>query len=77
MPVLLPAPGEAIEAVASEYPPGTALLETPFVCLGGWQAARWAAILSFIFIVVVLARWLEEERLNPLFALLFTAYPRR
>lgn len=58
----------------SGYPPGTSLLQTPFVLIGGWRAAAWASLLCMAATVVMLARWLRQAGYAPEFALLFLAY---
>lgn len=69
--VILPAePG----SVMSDYPPGTALLQTPFVWLGGWPAAAWLSVLSLVVATLVTMRWLREQGRPPGFALLVPAY---
>ena len=65
-----PAPTRLI----SNFPPGTSLLQTPFVAIGGW---RWAALLSVISLVaatLVTLRWLKDSGAQPAFALLVPAY---
>lgn len=57
-----------------DYPPGTALLQAPFVFAGGWRAAAWASAVSLAATVWLLTRWLRDAGLNPAFAMLFLAY---
>ena len=59
----------------STYPPGTSLLQAPFVAIGGWRAAPLLSLFSAILMVLFLMRWLREEGHSPLFALLALAYP--
>jgi hypothetical protein len=56
------------------YPPGTPMLQTPFVALAGWRAARWVSFLAAAATVLLLARWLTAAGYHPAFALLFLAY---
>ncbi len=58
----------------SYYPPGTSLLQTPFVFIGGWRAAAWASLFSMAATAAILARWLRDAGYSPGFALLFLAY---
>jgi 4-amino-4-deoxy-L-arabinose transferase-like glycosyltransferase len=74
VPAGLPFSRAVTTVVPSLYPPGTSLLQTPFVRLGGWQAAPWASVLSLIAATLLLALWLEGEGFSPLFALLFLVY---
>lgn len=60
--------------VASNYPPGTSLLQAPLVAIGGW---RWAAALSVVSLVIatlVTMRWLKDAELNPIFAILVPGF---
>jgi hypothetical protein len=61
-------------ASVSPYPPGTSLLQAPFVAMGGWRAAAWVSLLAAAVTVLLLARWLRDAGYNPAFALLFLAY---
>lgn len=58
----------------STYPIGTALLQTPFVRIGGWRAAAGASVVALLVTVLVLAKWLRETGADPQFALLFLLY---
>jgi hypothetical protein len=59
----------------SNYPVGTSLLQTPWVAALGWRFGALASALSLCGSVLLLARWLEDARLPPLFALLLVSYP--
>ena len=59
----------------SDYPPGTSLVQAPFVALGGWRAAVLASTLALFATVLVLRRWLQREGRSPWFALLVLAHP--
>ena len=61
-------------APGSLYPPGTPLLQAPFVALAGWRSAGWASFLAAAATVLLLARWLRDAGYHPAFALLFLAY---
>lgn len=60
--------------VVSEFPPGTSLLQAPFVLLGGWRAAVWASVLCLAVTLILLGRWLTDAGYRPAAALLFAAY---
>jgi hypothetical protein len=59
----------------STYPVGTSLLQTPWVAVLGWQYGALVSALSLCGSVLLLARWLEQAQLPPLFALLLVSYP--
>jgi 4-amino-4-deoxy-L-arabinose transferase-like glycosyltransferase len=59
---------------AIAYPPGTSLLQAPFVVVGGWRAAVWASLLSLVIATLVIARWLRFDGYNPAFAVLFVGF---
>lgn len=56
--------------VASDYPPGTSLLEAPFVSAFGWRGAFAASMVALVALVLVTARWLRDTGRHPTFALL-------
>jgi hypothetical protein len=58
----------------SLYPPGTSMLQTPFVALTGWRSAAWASFFAAAATVLLLARWLRDAGYHPAFAVLFLAY---
>src|SRR6185503_4571902 len=61
-------------ASVSFYPPGTSLLQSPFVAMAGWRAATWLSLLAVGATVLLMARWLRDAGYHPGFALLFLAY---
>jgi 4-amino-4-deoxy-L-arabinose transferase-like glycosyltransferase len=64
-----------VEQPASDYPPGTSLVQTPFVAVGGPQAAQLASLLSLVVMVLCLAALLREVGRPELFALVPLLYP--
>ncbi|HYV98859.1 MAG TPA: hypothetical protein VE967_15500 [Gemmatimonadaceae bacterium] len=72
---LNPLTGVETRAPVARYPVGTALIQTPFVWLGGWRAAPWASACALAFAVLVLGAWLRAMGYGPAFALLLFAYP--
>ncbi|HMC54957.1 MAG TPA: hypothetical protein VKH19_07300 [Gemmatimonadaceae bacterium] len=66
-------PAEAHRTI-SDYPPGTSLLQTPFVWLLGWRGAMLVSVLSLIAATLVTARWLAREGRDPAFALFIPGY---
>jgi hypothetical protein len=60
--------------VASDYPPGTSLLQAPLVALVGWQGAPALAMLSLVAATLVTMKWLREQGREPVFALLVPAF---
>jgi hypothetical protein len=55
--------------VISDYPPGTSLLQTPFVRMVGWRGAAVVSLLSLIAATLLTARWLTNSGLNSAFSL--------
>lgn len=55
--------------VMSDYPPGTSLLQTPFVRVLGWRYAGLASVLALILATLATARLLALHGRHPLFAL--------
>ncbi|HJQ21043.1 MAG TPA: hypothetical protein VJ867_11900 [Gemmatimonadaceae bacterium] len=53
----------------SDYPPGTALLQTPFVWAGGWRAAALLSVVALVVMTLATARMLRDEGRSPAFAL--------
>lgn len=64
--------GEAL--VASDYPPGTSLLQAPFVLVGGWRAAAALSVVSLVVLTVFTRLLLREYALQPAFAVLVPAF---
>jgi 4-amino-4-deoxy-L-arabinose transferase-like glycosyltransferase len=61
-------------AVASNYPPGTSLLQAPFVVIAGWRGAMLLSLISVILATLITMRWLREQGREPAFALLVPAF---
>jgi len=66
-------PPTGLETI-SDYPPGTSLLQTPFVWLGGWRGAALLSVVALIVTTLVSMRWLRENEMHPAFALLIPGY---
>jgi 4-amino-4-deoxy-L-arabinose transferase-like glycosyltransferase len=66
-------PPDSLRA-ASNYPPGTALLQAPFVAVGSWRAAAVASVLALIIATLVTMRWLRDQDKNPAYAMLVPAF---
>jgi hypothetical protein len=64
----------ASRAVIFDTPPGTSLLQTPFVAIGGWRAAGLASVLALIVATLVTMRWLRDNDRNPGFALVIPGF---
>lgn len=70
-----PVTKESTDIRPSEYPPGTSLIITPFIYIGGWQLAFWMPALALIFAVIFTAFLLKKVGYHPLFALILLIYP--
>src|SRR5438045_3153429 len=62
------APGARPSRALTDFPPGTALLQTPFVLIGGWRAAAMLSVLALCVATLVTARLLRENGYDPGFA---------
>jgi hypothetical protein len=60
--------------VASNYPPGTSLLQAPLVAIGGWRAAAALSVLGVIVTTLVTMKWLRENDRHPAFSLVIPAF---
>lgn len=60
--------------VISDYPPGTSLLQAPFVWLGGWRLAALASVLALIVATLATARWIRANGGEPGFALVVPGF---
>lgn len=60
--------------VISDYPPGTSLLQTPFVWLGGWRLAALASVVALVVATLATARWVRVSGGDPAFALLLPGF---
>ena len=56
-------------------PPGTSLLQAPFVAIGGWRTAPLASVLALVAMVLLLRVWLETAGRPQIFALVPLMYP--
>jgi hypothetical protein len=65
---------EVKDELPSPYPPGTSLVQVPFVLALGWKGAAWASALALVVTVLVLCLWLRDLGLPPAFALLTLFY---
>jgi 4-amino-4-deoxy-L-arabinose transferase-like glycosyltransferase len=65
-----PATREAYWELPSNYPPGTSLLQTPFVWVGGWKAASGTSFVALAVVIFLTATWLRRLGLRPTFAAL-------
>jgi 4-amino-4-deoxy-L-arabinose transferase-like glycosyltransferase len=73
----LPGSGVLYPAVAgaiSNYPPGTSLLQAPFVAIGGWRAATVASALALVIATFATMRWLRAHRAHEGFALVVPGF---
>src|SRR5438094_8344493 len=64
-----------VDQPASDYPPGTSLLQAPFVAVGGPRAAQLASLLSLVAMVLCLAALLRQAGRPEWFALVPLLYP--
>lgn len=69
------APSVPSPRVASDYPPGTSLLQTPFVLVAGWRGAATLSVVALAVLVLLTRKLLEEYRLPTAAVLLAPAYP--
>ena len=70
-----PLSGEREPFLTGDYPLGMVALMAPFVQAFGWRGAFFPSFLSLLIAVLVTARWLDEERRSPAFALILLAFP--
>jgi hypothetical protein len=56
------------------YPAGTALLQVPFILLGGERGAVLASIMSLTASILILCKWMINEGCTPIYALLMLGY---
>lgn len=69
--ILYPPTGQT---VISNYPPGTSLLQVPFVWLGGWKAAALLSVASLIGATLLTMRLLRDAGLPATFALVVPGF---
>ena len=72
--VVDPATGEAHAELASTYPPGTSLLQAPFVRLAGWSGAWWASFAALCSLTLITAQWLKRRGLPATYAALIPLF---
>lgn len=56
-------------AAMSDFPPGTSVLQVPFVFFGGWRAAPAASLLCLLVAALITMKWLRDAGREPAFAL--------
>ena len=61
-------------AAISDFPPGTSLLQVPFVLVAGWRGAVLLSVLGLIATTLITKRWLADIGLDPAFSLLIPAF---
>jgi hypothetical protein len=69
-----PAAARENPMVASDYPPGTSILQTPFVMVGGWRAAAALSVLGLVLLTTFTALLLRAYGLQPAFAVLVPTF---
>jgi 4-amino-4-deoxy-L-arabinose transferase-like glycosyltransferase len=74
VPLTHPITGVTADKVVSWYPPGLSAMMTPAVALWGWRGAFVIPWLAVIAVVLVTARWLADQKLNPLFSLVLLGF---
>jgi 4-amino-4-deoxy-L-arabinose transferase-like glycosyltransferase len=70
-----PLTGEVRHTTAGDYPFGMVALMAPFVSAFGWRGAFFPSFVCLLVAVLVTARWLQQERRSPLFALVLLGFP--
>ena len=66
--------GNIREELPSTYPPGTSLLQTPFVRIGGWAATCWASFAALCALTFFTAQWLRRQDLPTSYAALIPLF---
>jgi len=69
--IVFPAVGHA---TISNYPPGTSLLQAPFVAVAGWRAAPLVSAFALVLATLATMRWLRARGGHPAFALLLPGF---
>ena len=67
--------GELHRVNPSEYPPGTSLVASIFILIGGWTSVFWMPALALIFATGFTAFMLRTLSLNPAYSLIILFYP--
>lgn len=75
VPKIHPLTGETEQVAPGDYPFGMVALMAPFVEVFGWRGAFFPGFLCLLVAVLVTARWLQEERRSPVFALVVLGFP--
>jgi 4-amino-4-deoxy-L-arabinose transferase-like glycosyltransferase len=70
-----PLTGETESVAPGDYPFGMIALMAPFVEAFGWRGAFFPSFLCLLIAVLATARWLQEERRSPVFALVLLGFP--
>ena len=70
-----PLTGTETHTRPSEYPIGTSLLMAIFIKPLGWKGAFLLPFISFVAVVLLLARWLLAEGRSPIYALSLFLFP--
>jgi hypothetical protein len=58
----------------SNFPPGTSLMQTPFVWLGGWRMGAFLSVVALCIATIATMRWLRDSRMQGSFALLVPGF---
>ncbi len=74
VPVVDPATGAVGSELPSTYPPGTSLVQAPFVRLAGWSGACWASFAALCFLTVATGFWLKHRALPATYAALIPLF---
>ncbi|MGH7287170.1 MAG: ArnT family glycosyltransferase [Myxococcota bacterium] len=70
-----PRTGLMRKTVPGDYPVGMVALMAPFVATLGWRGAFLASFLALLVAVLATARWLQQEKRSPIFALILLGFP--
>jgi hypothetical protein len=74
VPVVDPATGAVRSELASTYPPGTSLLQAPFVRLAGWSWACSASFVALCVLTLLTGGWLKRRGLPATYAALIPLF---
>jgi 4-amino-4-deoxy-L-arabinose transferase-like glycosyltransferase len=70
-----PLTGETEQVAPGDYPFGMVALMAPCVKVFGWRGAFFPSFVCLLVAVLMTARWLQQERRSPLFALVLLGFP--
>ena len=70
-----PRTGLMRNTVPGDYPVGMVAMMAPFVATLGWRGAFLRKLLALLVAVLASARWLQQERRSPIFALILLGFP--